>query len=55
MPDEAYPFVDHYHVCYQQWRYKCESCGNIWANKAQREHNDRMFYRAVRDSKGIYG
>lgn len=55
MPETHYPFVDHYQIAYQQWRYYCRGCGNIWANEAQRAHNSTMANRAIRDRKGIYG
>jgi hypothetical protein len=30
------------------WRYICE-CGNIWANEAQRRHNETEYRRRKRD------
>lgn len=32
------------------WRYVC-ACGHVWANEAQRKHNDHEYHKAKRKQK----
>jgi len=43
-----------YDLVVKFWRYVC-GCSNVWANLAQRQHNDRTFNQAIdRASNALY-
>lgn len=45
MPETATVFFEQYNVPVAVWRYRCD-CGNVWANQAQRVHNEQAFKKA---------
>lgn len=36
------------------WFYECESCEWVWANSAQRKHNEREYDRSCSQRVGMY-
>ena len=56
-PTDNRVFVDAQEGYFGFWRYECETCHWVWANDAQRKHNEHQankMHRVNRNRRGEY-